>query len=181
MTEITQSPAGRQRPGFGKANKLSLRVDMTPMVDLGFLLISFFVFTAELNKPFEMTLYMPKDGPPSKIEDENVLSVLLERDDQVYYYPGTFEDATLENSIERGNYDSKTGLGDIIRKKLLSLDKNDKTSGREKFMLLIKPGENSNYRNIVDALDEAIINGVKKYAIIEQSSEEKDYISKKGH
>jgi hypothetical protein len=47
-------------------------------------------------------------------------------------------------------------------------------------MLLIKPTSKSIYKNVVDALDEAVINDVKKYAIIEPASEEINYIKSKG-
>src|SRR5512133_1388241 len=78
--------------GVKKAKKLSTRVDMTPMVDLGFLLITFFIFTATMSTPTTMALNMPKDEKDPKNQNEakasGALTILLGKSDQVYYYEG---------------------------------------------------------------------------------------------
>jgi len=82
----------KKGPGVKKAKKLSTRVDMTPMVDLGFLLITFFIFTATVTTPKAMDLNMPKD--PDKKDEEmltkksGALTVMLGKNDKVYYYEG---------------------------------------------------------------------------------------------
>src|SRR3989337_1786691 len=86
----------KKGPGVKKAKKLSTRVDMTPMVDLGFLLITFFIFTTTMSTPSTMDLYMPKDV--DKEEDQNkakqsgALTVMMGTDNHVYYYEGKLED-----------------------------------------------------------------------------------------
>src|SRR5687768_12504833 len=79
-------PAGRSRRGVARMKKHSLKTDMTPMVDLGFLLIAFFIMTTELNKPVVTRLNMPHDGPSIPLAMSNALTVLLGDNNTVYYY-----------------------------------------------------------------------------------------------
>jgi biopolymer transport protein ExbD len=97
-----ENPTGgfRKRSGVRKVLKHNLKVDMTPMVDLGFLLITFFVITTELAKPTAMNLYMPKDGPPSPVGNSSALTILLD-DNKIYYYNGDWEVAVQSGGIRR--------------------------------------------------------------------------------
>src|SRR5512133_3530913 len=82
--------------GVKKAKKLSTRVDMTPMVDLGFLLITFFIFTTTMSTPSTMKLFMPKDEKDPKnlteIKESGALTIMLGKDNGLYYYEGFLKD-----------------------------------------------------------------------------------------
>lgn len=150
----------------------SLRIDMTPMVDLGFLLITFFIFTTTMSEKKAMKLYMPADGgTPPTIPESRVLTVLLSANNKVYAYEGKFEDAVKQNRLFQTTYDVSDGIGKLIREKQRRLQI-DKKEGRNDLIFLIKPTKQSTYRNVVDALDEATINDVKKYMVVEPSPEE---------
>ena len=103
----------KKGPGVKKAKKLSTRVDMTPMVDLGFLLITFFVFTATMSSPTTLDLNMPKDIKDQKeqteVKESSVLSIMLGKDNQIFYYEGKLTE-------DGSNFKSTTfkGIRDII-------------------------------------------------------------------
>src|SRR5262245_13282349 len=98
----------KKGPGVKKAKKLSTRVDMTPMVDLGFLLITFFIFTTTMSSPTTMALNMPKDT--DKPEEQNkakasgALTIMLGKGDQVYYYEGQLEVTEGKNNFEQTTF-----------------------------------------------------------------------------
>ncbi len=170
----------RCRAGVRRMIKHHLKIDMTPMVDLGFLLITFFVITTELSKPTAMNLYMPADGLPMDLGKSNALTILLDRNDGIYFYNGDWKEALFSGGITKTNFSGKNSLREVIMKKQHWLDINNKTKeGRNGLMLLIKPGAGASYKNVVDALDEATINVVKKYAVVKISAEEISWLKEK--
>jgi biopolymer transport protein ExbD len=152
---------------------------MTPMVDLGFLLITFFVYTTTMSMPKATDLFMPKDVliNPLPLPNSLALSLLLDDNDKVYYYHGDFKEAASKNKIFETHYSTYDGIGKIIRQKQREIDASGKfPEGRKGMMLLIRPTSRSVYKNVIDALDEAVIHDVKKYAIVEPAKEEIDHI-----
>jgi biopolymer transport protein ExbD len=165
MAEMDTSGGGghKKGPGVKKGKKLSTRVDLTPMVDLGFLLITFFIFTTTMSQPTAMRLFLPKDTDEkdqNKVKASGVLTLLLGKNDAVYYYEG-------ELAPDASNFKSTNfkGIRDEILSKKKSTDPKD-------FVVVIKPDKESSYRNVVDALDEMTINDVKRYALVEISDVE---------
>jgi biopolymer transport protein ExbD len=174
--------------GVKKAKKLSTRVDMTPMVDLGFLLITFFIFTATMNEPTTMDLNMPKDTDKeeeqTKTKQSGALTVMLGKDDHLYYYEG-------ELAPDGANFKSAgfKEIRDVIINKKKSViaayrtdpvceekarkdgkDPND--CKQQDFFVVIKPTTEATYKNAVDILDEMTINDVKRYALMKISDTE---------
>lgn len=187
----------KKGPGVKKAKKLSTRVDMTPMVDLGFLLITFFVFTATMSSPTTMDLNMPKDTEKeeelNKAKESGALTIMLGKDDNVYYYEGQLKD-------DGSNFQTSTfkQIRDVIinkRKDVMQNHQHDdqceeiKKKAREKkdpnweradldrdFVVVIKPTEEATYKNTVDMLDEMTINGVKRFAMVKIAQSELDLV-----
>jgi|GraSoiStandDraft_4_1057263.scaffolds.fasta_scaffold00177_16 biopolymer transport protein ExbD len=177
MTDIIPTASsGRRRAGIGPVKKLNVRVDMTPMVDLGFLLIAFFIMTTQLRKPAAVHLNMPKEGPVTLLGDSAALTVLLTKNDVVYYYNGNWKNASAKEEIFKTNFSVKDGLGEIIRQKQKRLDKTNSKEHRNALMLLIKADQEASYQNVIDALDETMINLVKKYAVLKADPEELQWI-----
>lgn len=150
-----------------------LKVDMTPMVDLAFLLITFFIYTTSMAEPVATTLVIPMDGPPVKTSTKKTLTVILSGKDQVLAYEGYFDEAVRSNAIKKTNYHPQYGIGKVIREKQNTLH-----IEKDLLMVIIKASNESSYKNFVDALDEMKINAVKRYAVVDMSEEEKDYLNK---
>ncbi|MBN8686897.1 MAG: biopolymer transporter ExbD [Chitinophagales bacterium] len=182
----------KKGPGVKKAKKLSTRVDMTPMVDLGFLLITFFVFTATMSTPTTLDLNMPKDVKDVKeqteVKESSVLSLMLGKNDVIYYYEGKL----LEDG---SNFKTTTfkGVRDIIinkKKEVISRYVRDpeceakaQSEGKpisncadKDFVVIIKPSPEATYKNTVDILDEMTINQVRTYAMVKIFDQEFELI-----
>ena len=141
---------------------LSVKIDMTPMVDLGFLLISFFVITTELTKPKALNLVVPKDGKSQLLGESNALTIMLSEDDKIFYYKGKFSSEKIYQTDFSGN-----GL-----RKIISNMQHEAGNNRNDLMILIKAGDAARYQRLVDVMDEILILQVKKYAIVPISFEE---------
>ena len=166
MAEIdTSGGGGGKHGGKVRGKKLSTKVDLTPMVDLAFLLITFFMLTTSLNKPKAMDLNMPKKMDDKKVDvkESQVLNVLLGKDDNVWYYETKEGNMTDMKSTGFG----ETGIRDVILKKQKRVEKqfgHDKDM-YDKTIVLIKMAEGAKYKDMVDILDEMDITGTKIYAI----------------
>lgn len=186
MAEIDTSSGGghKKGPGVKKGKKLSTRIDLTPMVDLGFLLITFFMFTTTLAKPKTMEINMPyKDekiiDQPTKLKASVALTVLLSKNHRVYYYEGIGDDPNKAPDMKITGFKAKDGIRDAIiaKKKMVDgLKRSGALTAKDEMTVLIKPDTTSTYSDLVNMLDEMNINDVKVYAIIDISDIEQGFI-----
>lgn len=172
----------KKGPGVKKAKKLSTRVDMTPMVDLGFLLITFFIYTTTMSTPNTTKLNMPKktdDKQEMEVDKAGLLTILLGKDNQVYYYEGELKPDG--SNFMTGSYDASTdqSIRKVVQKKKAEVIANWRPGGAIKetekengLTVVIKPSKDANYGRTVDILDEMTINDVKVYAIVDITPEE---------
>lgn len=166
MAEMDTSGGGghKKGPGVKKAKKLSTRVDLTPMVDLGFLLITFFIFTTTMSQPTAMKLFLPKDTEKpeeqNKVKESGALTLMIGKDNNIFYYEGQL--APDGSNFKSTNFKE---IRSIIINKKRSTDPKD-------FVVVIKPSAESTYKNTVDLLDEMTINDVKRYALVDISEAE---------
>ena len=192
--DVAAGDSGHKKgPGVKKAKKLSTRVDMTPMVDLGFLLITFFIYTTTMSTPNTTKLNMPKkDEDQTKqmeVVKSGLLTILLGKDN-VYYYEGellpdgsnfmTSSFPTPENpGIRKVIQDKRAQViaahtHNEACKKIWNDNNGDQNSCLDRdLVVVIKPDDNAKYGRAVDILDEMNINGVQRYALIEISAPEK--------
>ncbi|WP_207420986.1 ExbD/TolR family protein [Desertivirga brevis] len=161
MAELNSS-AGSLR-GKGRTSTLSPKVDMTPMVDLMFLLITFFMLTTSLAKPFMMPLAMPvKASPGMEIADSRTMNLCIGKDNRIQWYMGKAENPLTAPEVTSL---STEGLREVLKSQNQSVQ--GLTGSREKGVIaLIKPTDRSNYKNLVDVLDELKITGIENYMIV---------------
>lgn len=171
MADIGEGGGGgghKKGPGVKKGKKLSTRVDLTPMVDLGFLLITFFIFTTTMSTPTAMKLYLPKDTEKpeeqNKAKESGALTLMLAKDRNVFYYEGILKDDG--SNFKSTNFKE---LRNVI------LDKKQRTDAKD-LVIVIKPNKDCKFRDVVDALDEMTINDVKRFALVDISEAEQKLI-----
>ena len=160
MAEISSGESRKkQTVGVRKSKKLSTRIDLTPMVDLGFLLITFFIFTTALSEPKVMKLIMPKDtGTMTPTTESGALTILPTVNGTVYYYEGNFEEAKFKSATLKNLREV------IIHKK--------KITPAQKLYVIIKPSKASDYGDVVNVLDEMLINDISRYALVDITERE---------
>ena len=169
MAEINTGGEGKGKHKKKGSKKMSTRVDLTPMVDLAFLLVTFFMLTTTFSKPQTMEINMPvkEDNPDSlmAVKASKAITVILGEDHKIFYwYPGLIDENT---KVESTNF-SKDG----IRKILLMKNKEIKD-----LTVLIKPMRISKYKDVVDILDEMNVTGVKRYSLVDITQEDINLVS----
>lgn len=159
MDNLNLPALGKSKHGASVA-RVS-RIDMTPMVDLGFLLITFFIFNSVVSKPSAMQLLLPADGPATPFAATRTLTVLLGNNGRTVCYGGFAQEPSGMHMVNL--FSDPQALRSIIISQQHAIDQ---TLGEDtSLMVIIKPGLQSNYRQLVAALDEMTISGIKKYAI----------------
>lgn len=178
----------------GKPKKMSTRTDFTPMVDLGFLLITFFMLTTSMSKPQTMEIAMPSKEKVSEeqkttIKASKAVTIILGKDNKVFYYEGTRENE-MDPKVESTTFDKAGGIrkylikrnyDNVIKYRDLKKDFKDKKLSEADFnkkkdeilgdknspIILIKATEEATYANLIDILDEMAISNIGRYAIID--------------
>ncbi len=183
MAELNTGDSGGNKGGKVRSKKNSGSVDLTAMVDLAFLLITFFMLTTTLSKPQSMNLAMPDKDPDlveqnkTEVADDRTMTVLLGKDNQIMWYFGQLQTPFVAPS--------KTTYGkNGIRKHLLQYSKTVQakygTDPKKGLIVIIKATEHANYKNVVDILDEMAIVKVPIYAIVDITQPELDLLAKEG-
>lgn len=172
MAELDTSQGGKHGKGKKKGKKMSTRVDLTPMVDLGFLLVTFFMLTTTFSKPQTMEINLPVKPKGGDVEEASQgvkasesLTILLGSENKVFYYQGV-GDANAD--VKASNF-SKDGIRTVLQEKNRTV---------KNLIVLIKASDEATYKNMVDALDEMNICGIKRYALVDITPTDLDLIKK---
>jgi biopolymer transport protein ExbD len=195
MAEIETGGGGGGKKGKKRGKKLSTRVDFTPLVDLGFLLITFFMLTTSMNKPQTMEINMPvKEDKPEdeqKVKASQAITLLLTKNDKIVYY--FIDEKTGDPETPVVTDFSAKGIRDVLLKenksrnpvldsiKIYKQQLNQRIidevtykqrvseikSYKDALIVVIKATDDSKYKNLVDILDEMIICNIGRYAVVD--------------
>ena len=152
--------------GKVRAKKQSTKVDMTPLADLGFLLITFFMFTTTFSKPNVMGLNMPpkQEVPPPdakepEVDTKNSISIIIGGDNRLFWHQEDKTKLTVDQ-LHETSY-SKEGIRNDI------LAARQRAPKPDNFTVIIKPTDESTYENLVNVLDEMEITESSRYGIVD--------------
>jgi biopolymer transport protein ExbD len=160
--------------GKRSLSKQPIRVDMTPMVDLGFLLITFFMFTTNFSKPNVMDLSYPPKAPivnNNVIDFRNEVTFIIGKNNRVFYYQSELKDLN-SNDLYETSFD-----GNQIAK--IVSDYKNAAPKKEIFTVIIKPTDDANYKNFVDMLDNMALTKSDRYGITDIKPLEKKVYEEK--
>lgn len=170
MAELNTGDGGGKKGGKVRSKKSNAKVDLTAMVDLAFLLITFFMLTTSLSKPQSMDLALPdkepKDKPEKdkdlKVDERRTMTIMLGANNELKYYMGLITEPTI--TPKNTSY-GKEGIRQELLKQVKAVPQI--TGDPEKgLIVIIKPTKKSTYKNLVDTLDEMAICKVPTYAIV---------------
>jgi biopolymer transport protein ExbD len=203
MSEINTESSGSKKGKKKGAKKVSTRIDFTPMVDLGFLLITFFMLTTTMIKPQTMEIAMPsKDKVPeeeqTKVKSSRAITIILGKDNKVFYYEGTREN-DVDPTVTATDF-SSTGLRKFLiernidvmlnvenlEKERRATDMSQEDFDKKKFdiisdkkapIVIIKATNEATYKNLIDVLDEMAICNIGRYAIVDMTDFDKELLA----
>ncbi|MDZ4757052.1 MAG: biopolymer transporter ExbD [Bacteroidota bacterium] len=181
MADIESSGGGGgKHKGKKRGKKLSTRIDMTPMVDLAFLLVTFFMLATTMAKPSALEVTMPTDEKPKEditIPESKSMTLILGKDDQIFWYMGML---TKDPVISKTTY-GPANIRKVLKAKQIEVRNIfvQKAKSQE-IVVLIKPMKDSKYRNLVDILDEFEICGIKQFAVVDFQPDDQKNLKKKG-
>ncbi len=201
MAEVSQESGGKKGKKKG-AKKVSTRIDFTPMVDLGFLLITFFMLTTTMIKPQTMEIAMPSkdkvaEEEQTKVKASRAITIILVKNNKILYYEGTrendvdpvvvptdFSSKGIRKFLIEKNYDVMVKVADLEkerRAKSMSEEefdkkKNELMADKKAPIVIIKATNDASYKNLIDILDEMAICNIGRYAIVDITDYDLDLI-----
>lgn len=197
MAQVPEGGGGGGGKGKKRAKKGSTHIDMTPMVDLAFLLLTFFILTTTMYKPssLQMTYPVPPDPnepPPPPTQLSNAVTLLLTKNDQIFYYLGEFRKEATEKGppttltqtnfkdvqklLVDNNKQTVAKLNEVAKefneKKISEDEYNEKRKtikgGKDNLKAIIKTDADAKYRNMIDMVDEMDISGIGSYGVVDK-------------
>jgi biopolymer transport protein ExbD len=188
-----------------RAKRHSTHLDMTPMVDLAFLLLTFFILTTTFMEHRVMDITMPVKDGHQDVPVSQTITILLSGEDRLMWYAGE-DDALHPPEMHRAEFSKSSpnsihkillqknnrlitaikAVKDSVAAGLIAKDEPEikkhiaavKSAGKKGLIFLIKSDDKTKYKNLVDLFDEMLICSVNTYAIMDPSLNELSLIEK---
>lgn len=183
MAELNTGDGGK-KGGKVRSKKSNPGVDLTAMVDLAFLLITFFMLTTTLSKPQSMPLAMPDTeeidtDPPMPIDENRMVTILIGNNNKLMWYRGKFE--TPKEAPTEAVF-GKNGIRQDLLKQIAIGKAIATQDGKpdQGLVVNIKASDKASYKNLVDILDEMAITKPQLYAIGDITPAEIDLLKQTG-
>lgn len=163
-----------------KSRKLPVRLDLTALVSISFLLIMFFMLSSSMSRPQAMDLGMPEKirgcfGTTGCGSDDRSMTLILGKNNEIISYYGLVNNPY--DGPKKLTYDKNSLRRELLNKSNLVLQ-NYNNDPKKGLIVIIKPSKESSYKNLVDVLDEMAITDVKTYAIVDLLPTERALLEK---
>lgn len=160
-TVDTAAPRGheRKKKKRRKPRRLGIRIDMTPMVDIAFLLLTFFMYTTTMSRPQTMEINLPPSKAQVEVAESNLFTVFVKEDGSIWWRIG-FEDPQKTEWKE---------FGSLIQSKY---------QANPKLITLIKIDRKGKYQTMVDIMDELNLANMTRFSLAPMDEVDKKILAK---
>lgn len=157
----TAEPRGHKKGGRKKKRRIAVRIDMTPMVDVAFLLLTFFMLTTAFSRPQAMEINLPPSDTKVEIAASNLMTLRVAADGSIYWNVGTEAPKKVEWSDFRN----------------LIINQNKANS---RLVTLIKVDRKAKYQDMINIIDELNLDNVTRFSLAPMTPEDQQALAKVG-
>ena len=157
----TAEPRGRKKGKHKKKRRVNIRIDMTPMVDVAFLLLTFFMLTTAFSLPQTMEINLPPGDSKIEVAASNLMTLRVNEKGDIYWSIGT----EAPQKVEWKDFHN------------LVVEKNKANS---RLITLIKVDRNAKYKDMVDIIDQLNIANVTRFSLAPMTDADKAALAKVG-
>ncbi len=162
--DLSQSKGKQKHGGKKKKKRIAVRIDMTPMVDVAFLLLTFFMLTTSMSKPQTMEINLPPAETKADVAESNLLTLRISADFRIFWNIGTEKPTTVDGKEKK---EKLISLGRLLK---------ERNSANPKLITLIKIDGKAKYIDMVDIMDELNINSITRFSLAPMLDEDKKLI-----
>lgn len=163
--DLSQSKGKQKHKGKRKKKRIGFRLDMTPMVDVAFLLLTFFMLTTTMNKPQTMEINLPPAEAKADVAESNLLTLRITEDFRIFWNIGTEKPVTVDGADKKAKL---IGLGKLLK---------ERNNANPKLITLVKVDGKAKYIDMVDIMDELNLNNINRFSLAPMVDEDKKILS----